>query len=134
MKGTLLLDVIVGKSATILQLLTSEDQTLLIRRDALLVLDLRLDLLDRVSRLNVEGNGLASECLHEDLHFDVFGCRIVFLDKTGKQINFSHYFIPLLITLNIPNKRTYYTIKNPQFDPKIHKLTPKSSILTPKSQ
>ena len=36
----LLLDVVVGEGAAVLQLLSSEDQTLLIRRDALLVLDL----------------------------------------------------------------------------------------------
>jgi hypothetical protein len=36
----LLLDVVVGQSAAILQLLTSEDKALLVRWDALLVLDL----------------------------------------------------------------------------------------------
>ena len=36
-KGGLLLDVVVRKSATILELLTSEDQTLLVRGDTLLV-------------------------------------------------------------------------------------------------
>jgi hypothetical protein len=39
----LLLDVVVGKGATILELLSSEDQTLLVRGNALLVLDLGLD-------------------------------------------------------------------------------------------
>src|SRR3954462_8301547 len=37
-QGGLLLDVVVSQSAAILQLLASEDQTLLVRRDALLVL------------------------------------------------------------------------------------------------
>eukprot|EP01046_Picozoa_sp_COSAG06_P007294 COSAG06_NODE_354_length_16880_cov_7.746545_7_plen_713_part_00 len=41
---------------------------LLVRRDALLVLDLRLDILDRVRSLNLEGDGLARQRLHEDLH------------------------------------------------------------------
>jgi hypothetical protein len=36
-KGRLLLDVVVRKSAAILELLTSEDQTLLVRGDTLLV-------------------------------------------------------------------------------------------------
>jgi hypothetical protein len=40
MESGLLLDVIVRKSAAILELLTSEDESLLIRRDAFLVLDL----------------------------------------------------------------------------------------------
>src|SRR3954454_12094034 len=37
-QGGLLLDVVVSQSAAILQLLASEDQTLLVRRDALFVL------------------------------------------------------------------------------------------------
>merc|ERR1712062_741246 len=43
-EGGLLLDVVVGESAAILQLLTSEDQSLLIWRNTLLVLDLSLDI------------------------------------------------------------------------------------------
>merc|ERR1712189_73161 len=39
MEGGFLLNVVVGQSATILQLLARKDQTLLIGRDALLVLD-----------------------------------------------------------------------------------------------
>merc|ERR1719263_1938137 len=45
-----------------------EDETLLIRGDALLVLDLGLDGLDGVGALNLESDGLSGECLHEDLH------------------------------------------------------------------
>ena len=37
-KGTLLLDVVVGEGPTILQLLASEDQPLLVRWDAFLIL------------------------------------------------------------------------------------------------
>ena len=37
-QGALLLDVVVGQSAPVLQLLPSEDQPLLVRRDAFLVL------------------------------------------------------------------------------------------------
>merc|ERR1712072_1601418 len=64
----LLLDVVVGKSAAVLQLLAGEDQTLLIRRDALLVLNLLLDGLDGVRRVHVQGDRLAREGLDEDLH------------------------------------------------------------------
>ena len=39
MEGGLLLDVVVGQSAAILQLLAGEDETLLIRGDALLILN-----------------------------------------------------------------------------------------------
>ena len=43
-KRRLLLDVVVGKSATVLELLAGEDQTLLVRRNAFLILDLGLDI------------------------------------------------------------------------------------------
>ena len=68
MKGGLLLDVVIGEGATVLELLSGEDETLLIRRDALLVLDLLLDLLDGVGSLDLKGDGLAGEGLDEDLH------------------------------------------------------------------
>ena len=38
MKGGLLLDVVIGQGPAVLQLLASEDQPLLVRRDAFLVL------------------------------------------------------------------------------------------------
>merc|ERR1719392_15669 len=67
-KSGLLLDVVVGQSPAILQLLASEDQPLLIRGDSLLVLDLGLDILDSVRGLHLKGDGLAREGLNEDLH------------------------------------------------------------------
>ena len=67
-KGGLLLDVVISEGATVLELLSSEDETLLIRRDALLVLDLLLDLLDGVGSFDLKGDGLACEGLDEDLH------------------------------------------------------------------
>jgi len=67
-KGRLLLDVVVGKGATILQLLTSKDQSLLIWGNAFLVLNLLLDIVNRVRWLHLKGDGLARERLHEDLH------------------------------------------------------------------
>ena len=60
-KGGLLLDVVVRKCATILKLFPSEDKTLLIRGDALLVLDLSLDILNCVRWLDIQGDGLSSE-------------------------------------------------------------------------
>ncbi len=45
-----------------------EDETLLIRRDALLVLDLCLDVVDRVGRFNLEGDCLSGESFDKDLH------------------------------------------------------------------
>ena len=68
MEGGFLLDVVVGESAAILELLSGEDESLLVGRDALLVLDLGLHVVNGIRALNVEGDGLSSEGLHEDLH------------------------------------------------------------------
>ena len=67
-QGRLLLDVVVAQSATIFQLLTSKDQTLLVRWDALLVLDLGFHILDRVRWLDIECNGFTREGFDENLH------------------------------------------------------------------
>ena len=66
----LLLDVVVGEGAAVLELLSGEDETLLIRRDALLVLDLGLHIIDCVRRLNLKGNGFPRKGFHEYLHRD----------------------------------------------------------------
>ena len=60
-ESRLLLNVIVRKSASVLELLSSEDEALLVRRDALLVLDLALDVVDRVRVLDLERDGLAGD-------------------------------------------------------------------------
>ena len=62
MQSGLLLDVVVGKGAAVLQLLASEDEALLVGGDALLVLDLGLDVVDGVGRLHLEGDGLTGDC------------------------------------------------------------------------
>jgi hypothetical protein len=49
----LLLDVVVRKGASVLELLTGEDQALLVRRNALFVLDLALHVVDGVGRLDL---------------------------------------------------------------------------------
>lgn len=67
--STHLLDVVVGESSAILELLTSEDQSLLVRGNALLVLDLGLDIVDGVRGLDLEGDGLARQGLHETGRF-----------------------------------------------------------------
>ena len=67
-EGGLLLDVVVGQGAAILKLLAGKDEPLLVRGDALLVLDLSLDVVDCVGGLNLQGDCLASESLNEDLH------------------------------------------------------------------
>jgi len=67
-EGALLLDVVVGESATILKLLAGKDQPLLVWRDSFLVLNLCLDVLDGVGRLHLESDGFPGEGLDEDLH------------------------------------------------------------------
>ena len=68
MEGRLLLDVVVRQRTSVLELLAREDQALLVGRDALLVLDLGLHVVDRVAGLDVQRDRLAREGLHEDLH------------------------------------------------------------------
>ena len=72
MEGGLLLDVVIRKGATVLELLASEDESLLIGRDALLVLDLGLHVVDSVGRLDLKGDGLAGKGLNKDLHYFLF--------------------------------------------------------------
>jgi len=67
-QSRLFLDVVVTQGSSILQLLTSEDKSLLVWWDTLLVLDLRLDIVDGVARLDLEGDGLTSKSLDKDLH------------------------------------------------------------------
>jgi hypothetical protein len=75
MEGRLLLDVVVGESAAILELLAGEDETLLVRGNTLLVcrlldtdappqsephtLNLGLHIVDGVRRLHLKGDRLA---------------------------------------------------------------------------
>ena len=68
MEGGLLLNVIIAEGATVLKLLSSEDQPLLVWGNTLLVLDLGLHVLNGVGRFDLEGDGLSSEGLNEDLH------------------------------------------------------------------
>jgi len=68
MEGGLLLDVVVGESSAVLKLLSSEDESLLIGWDSLLVLNLGLDVLNGVRWLDLKGDGLTSESFYENLH------------------------------------------------------------------
>merc|ERR1712242_489151 len=53
-QGGLLLDVVVRQCPTVLQLLPSKDQSLLVRRDSFLVLNLGLNILDGVRWLDLK--------------------------------------------------------------------------------
>ena len=67
-KSRFLLNVVIRESAAILELLSSEDESLLIRRDSFLVLNLGLDVVDGVRSFNIESDGFACQRFDEDLH------------------------------------------------------------------
>jgi len=71
MQCRFLLYIVVRQSAIILQLLTGKDQALLIGRNSLLILNLRLDILNRIRRLTVKSDRLSSQSFDEDLHLYV---------------------------------------------------------------
>ena len=68
MEGGFLLDVVIGEGAAVFKLLSSKDQTLLIRWDSFLILNLCLDIVDCVRWLDIKGDCLTGEGLDEDLH------------------------------------------------------------------
>jgi hypothetical protein len=59
------LDIVVGEGAAVFELLAREDETLLVWRYALFVLDLGLYIVDRVAGLYLEGDSLAREGLNK---------------------------------------------------------------------
>ncbi|KAK9151908.1 hypothetical protein Syun_010217 [Stephania yunnanensis] len=67
-QGRFLLNIVISKSTTILKLLPSEDEPLLIRGDALLVLDLCLHIVNSIRALHFKGDGFPCEGLHKNLH------------------------------------------------------------------
>jgi len=68
MEGRFLLDVVVREGAAVLELLAREDEALLIRRNAFLILNLLFNVLDRVGAFHFERDRLSSQRFHEDLH------------------------------------------------------------------
>ena len=59
-----------SRRACLLELLDPKDQAMLVGRGALLVLDLGLDVVSRVGRLDLERDGLGGRRLDQDLHVD----------------------------------------------------------------
>ena len=68
MESGLLLDVVVLERSAFFQLFAGEDEALLVGRDAFLVLDLGLDVVDGVVGLDFKSDVLAGESADEDLH------------------------------------------------------------------
>ena len=67
MEGRILLDVVFRQRPAVCEHLRGEDEALLVRGDAFLVLDLLLDVVDRVRRLDVQSDRLTGQRLDEDL-------------------------------------------------------------------
>lgn len=59
-KSRFLLDVVIRERTAVFKLLSRKDQALLIRRNALLVLNLGLYIIDGIARLNLQSDGLSS--------------------------------------------------------------------------
>merc|ERR1712223_1112109 len=68
MEGGLLLDVVVRESSAIFELFSSENESLLLRRDSFLVLDLGLHVGDGVVWFDIQGNRLSGKGFDENLH------------------------------------------------------------------
>jgi len=62
-----LLNVVIAQRATILKLLSGKDEALLIGRDSFFVLDLGLDVVNRIGRFDIQRNGLSRERLDKNL-------------------------------------------------------------------
>ena len=86
MQRALLLDVVVGESAAVVQLLARKDEALLVGGDALLVLDLGLDGVDGVGGLDFEGDG----------------CYFCFLENVAQKC-----FLSLLIICRSPRLQPF---------------------------
>jgi hypothetical protein len=69
-KSGFLLDIVVTQSASVFQLLSGKNKTLLVRRNPLFVLNLGLDIVDGVAGFDIKGDCLARKGLYEDLHGD----------------------------------------------------------------
>ena len=68
MERRLFLDVVVAERAAVFELFAREDETLLVGRDPLFILDLRFDVLNRVARFHFERDRFSRQCFDEDLH------------------------------------------------------------------
>ncbi|KAF9002319.1 hypothetical protein BDQ17DRAFT_1203729, partial [Cyathus striatus] len=55
----LFLNIVIGKGATILELLPCEDETLLVGGNTLFILNLGFDVINSIRRFNLQGNRLS---------------------------------------------------------------------------
>lgn len=71
MESWLLLDIVIREGSAIFQLLSCKDQSLLIRRNSLFILDLGFNGINSIWRLDIESDGLARKGLNKNLHFKI---------------------------------------------------------------
>ena len=102
------LNVVVAEVSPVFQLLAGEDQPLFVVLGTFFVLDLSLDVHDRVARLHVQSNRLTGQSLYENLHaiatvrcrafFRAFFCcslgLVEFLGRIGTVPPLSSWFDP----------------------------------------
>jgi len=67
-EGGLFLDVVVRESSSIFELFSSENESLLLRRNSFFVLDLSLDVLDGVVWLDIQGDRFSGQSFDKNLH------------------------------------------------------------------
>lgn len=80
-KCRLLLNIIVGERATVLELLPSEDKSLLIGGNTFLVLYLCLDVIYRITWFDFQSDCFSSERLYENLHGVCYLGWIIFFPR-----------------------------------------------------
>ena len=68
MESWFFLDVVVGESSAIFELLTCKDESLLIGWDSFLVLDLSLDIVNGIRWFDIQSDGFTCEGFNKDLH------------------------------------------------------------------
>ena len=68
MKSGFFLDIVVGEGTAIFKLFAGEDETLLIRWNSFLILDLSFDVVDCVRWFNIKGDCFTRKGLYKNLH------------------------------------------------------------------
>ena len=78
MESWLFLNVVIGEGSAVLELLSGEDESLLIWWDTFFVLDLSLNVFNGVCWLNIKGDCFTCECFDENLHFLISFLKIYY--------------------------------------------------------
>ena len=98
------MDVVVTQCSAIFQLLSSKDQSLLIRRDSFLILNLGLDIVNCVRGFHIESDGLPRQSLNENLHGEIVGCMFPYakqmIDKQPED-NTNRSFVGSMLALSV---------------------------------